>query len=130
MSPSLCEPRKPHVFLLEDPAREKEHYARFASCIEAADELSPLIDAVYEAVLNHALSAQAIQAIQAAVRSRFKVVHELAAKRLAWIPTLVLGVNTTGQEPNSKRRSFPPSQGTGMFVAGKPAASSSGLWAR
>jgi len=53
-----------------------------------------------------------------------------ASGALAWIPTPLLGTNKSAYWPRTSWSVFPPSQGTGMALWSRPAASNNGLCAR
>ncbi len=82
MSPSLMEPGKPHIFLLSDRQREKDHIKNYTRSSDAIAEYGDIIDILFEIVETRQLTENAIQLLVDRLDSRFKVIYEQAARRL------------------------------------------------
>jgi vesicle coat complex subunit len=82
MSPSLVEPGKPHIFLLDDPELEKNHVKAYTKSPEAMSEYAEIVDVLFRIVLTKQLSDVSLHLLAQRMRSRFKVVYEQAGRRL------------------------------------------------
>ena len=82
MSPSLSEPGKPHIFLLDDSQQEKNHVYNYTKSPEAVAEFADIVDVMFEIVEKKLLSESGINLLVERLNSRFKVVYEEAGRRL------------------------------------------------
>lgn len=78
MSPSLREKGKPHIFLLREPHREKEHAQNYTKSAEAIAEYADIVDILYQVVERKELSEGALDLLIERLGSRFKLVADTA----------------------------------------------------
>lgn len=80
--PSLSQSGKPFVHLLDEPAREKAHAARYTKKSDAIDEYGTVVDAMFRIVTGQTLSSVDQAVLKNAMRSKHKLVWVEAGRRL------------------------------------------------
>jgi len=78
--PSLHEPGKPHIFILEPSERETENAARYTDDPRALSEYALLVAAVVQVIEARSIDAGALSSLESAFRSTHKVVWDAASR--------------------------------------------------
>jgi len=80
--PSLKADRKPTIWLLDDPDREKDLAKKNIKNPETLVEYFKVLDAIYSVVNSKALVDSDLEALSESMESRFTVVYQAAGRRL------------------------------------------------